>query len=139
MKELKEDLRVKDPNRRQVGGMHYGGGTYQHWDLMIDTIGPGYLVGCATKYLARAKNPLQDTDKAIHYIEKLESLYAPGGKLYGQLPPARSRAGWYAYCKENCPTQAQQDIFLLLLGYTTLEEVRTAKRLTMAYRNALTR
>jgi len=121
---------VRNPNLRQVGGDHYGGSQYQHWDLMVDLVGPGYLVGCATKYLARTKEPRKDLEKAVHYIEKLISLYTPGGLLDGHLPGPRSRHGWTQYCKENHPTQAVQDVTLLLLGYTTLEELYTAKRLT---------
>ena len=68
---------MRDPNEVQVGGTHYKT-AYQHWDFMADiTRSPEYYVGCATKYLVRwrGKNGLQDLEKAVHYIEKLCSLY----------------------------------------------------------------
>jgi hypothetical protein len=58
-------------NDTQVGGSHYKT-KYEHWDFVLDT-GMGYLQGCATKYVARArkKNGLEDLNKALHYIDKL--------------------------------------------------------------------
>lgn len=68
-------------NQRQVGGSHYAAGV-QHWDL-IERGGMGYLEGCATKYVTRArkKNGLQDVRKAIHYVEKLLELHDEGVRL----------------------------------------------------------
>lgn len=62
---------AEGPNARQVGGAHYAS-ELQHWDV-IEDYGIGYLEGCASKYVTRArkKNGLQDVDKAIHYVEKL--------------------------------------------------------------------
>ena len=59
-------------NGYQVDGSHYQTG-YQHWDFVIDT-GIHYLLGCATKYVARwrDKNPLVDLNKAAHYLLKAE-------------------------------------------------------------------
>ncbi|QYW02149.1 hypothetical protein CPT_Sonora_046 [Stenotrophomonas phage Sonora] len=75
-------------NDIQVGGNHYArGGSVQHWDLISKNFGPSYLVGCATKYLARwrQKAGVQDLRKALHYVQKLqegvaEGLFAPLGK-----------------------------------------------------------
>lgn len=63
-------------NDRQVGGTHYNKEGEQHWDRIYRLYGPGYFVGCATKYLERYrdKNGAQDLDKAIHFIEKLKEL-----------------------------------------------------------------
>lgn len=57
-------------NDRQVGGKHYLK-EYQHWDMVIDTDMP-YVLGCATKYVARwkDKNGTEDLLKSIHYLEK---------------------------------------------------------------------
>lgn len=57
-------------NEMQVGGTHYQG-DYQHWDMVVDTRMP-YLLGCATKYIARykKKHGSEDLRKAIHYIDK---------------------------------------------------------------------
>ncbi len=68
-------------NSRQVGGSHYAAGL-QHWDL-IERGGMGYLEGCATKYVTRArkKNGLQDVRKAQHYVQKLLELHIEGVRL----------------------------------------------------------
>ena len=77
-------------NQTQVGGDHYRSDGIQHWDLITDNYGPTYLLGCATKYLARhrKKNGKQDLEKAEHYLRKLsEKLQEPGCSLeiYGRI------------------------------------------------------
>jgi hypothetical protein len=72
---------MTDPNSRQVAGDHYRKMTYQHWDWVVDVNLP-YLLGCATKYVARwrQKNGAQDLEKAIHFLEKAQErgvLYHP--------------------------------------------------------------
>lgn len=59
-------------NDIQIGGNHYKI-EYQHWDFVCDT-NLHYLLGCATKYIARyeEKNGVEDLRKAIHYISKAE-------------------------------------------------------------------
>lgn len=61
-----------ETNDYQIGGDHYQG-DYQHWDFVCD-LNLHYLLGCATKYVARwrKKNGLQDLRKAAHYIAKAE-------------------------------------------------------------------
>jgi len=64
---------MNNPNNRQVAGNHYTKSEYQHWDFITEN-GLCYLVGCATKYIARWRKkgqPLDDLQKAIHYTEKL--------------------------------------------------------------------
>lgn len=58
-------------NDRQVGGSHYGGGTQQHWDMVVQHE-LDYFQGQITKYVMRwkAKNGLQDLEKAQHFLEK---------------------------------------------------------------------
>jgi hypothetical protein len=59
-------------NDKQVGGDHYAGST-QHWDIVYSVFNGDYLVGNATKYLARLGkkgDPIEDIDKAIHYLMK---------------------------------------------------------------------
>lgn len=100
-------------NDRQVGGAHYQGHEYQHWDWVCD-IGLNYLLACATKYVARwrDKNGMQDLQKAMHYLAKAEErgIFAPGspgvGRSYtddfiqktarfaGQLPSAECAVVW---------------------------------------------
>lgn len=55
---------------KQVGGEHYSGTEYQHWDMVVDT-DMNYLQACATKYLLREKeNRYQDLDKALSFVKK---------------------------------------------------------------------
>lgn len=62
-------------NDRQIGGCHYAG-EVQHWDIVYSVFGGDYLIGNATKYLARLgkkggpEKTLEDLDKAIHYLQK---------------------------------------------------------------------
>ena len=69
-------------NNKQIGGEHYkkhGVSGEQHWDRQYRLFGPGYFIGCATKYIERYKdkNGKQDLEKAIHFIEKLIELEYP--------------------------------------------------------------
>ena len=61
----------------ELGGDHYRS-EFQHWDL-IEQNGIGYLEGCASKYVTRwrKKNGVQDLEKALHYVEKLQELHNP--------------------------------------------------------------
>lgn len=74
-------------NDKQIGGTHYrvvpG---EQHWDRIYRMFGPGYLIGCATKYIERHKHKggRQDLEKAVHYIEKLIELQYPETDVVGQ-------------------------------------------------------
>lgn len=73
-----------EPNDIQIGGDHYRK-EYQHWDLVCDTNMP-YLLGCATKYIARhhGKNGIEDLRKSIHYVQKAEDrgVYMPTNKRW---------------------------------------------------------
>jgi len=63
-------------NDKQVGGTHYKTNSVQHWDIVYTVFGGDYLVGNATKYLARLgkkgdlNKSIEDIEKAIHYLEK---------------------------------------------------------------------
>ena len=78
-------------NDRQIGGDHYkkaGKTGEEHWDRQYRLFGPGYFVGCATKYIERYrdKNGKADLEKALHFIEKLIELEYPNtGSM--ELPP----------------------------------------------------
>ena len=63
-------------NDHQVGGTHYRTNGEQHWDRVYRMFGPGYFIGCITKYVERyqGKNGLEDLHKARHFIEKLIEL-----------------------------------------------------------------
>lgn len=64
---------MSEVNAVQVGGSHYKGTTFQHWDFVQSTLSGRYLEGNITKYLSRwrNKNGLQDLQKARHYLTKL--------------------------------------------------------------------
>lgn len=74
-------------NETQHGGTHYRTkeGGVQHWDYCVGVNVP-YLEAAASKYLTRwrKKNGLQDTQKALHYMEKRLESYDKGvGVLKG--------------------------------------------------------
>jgi hypothetical protein len=78
-------------NDRQVGGAHYGGGAYQHWDYVCDTR-MHYLPATASKYVCRwrLKDGKKDLEKSLHYIDKAEErgitgCSAPPMKFFWQL------------------------------------------------------
>lgn len=64
---------MSNANERQIGGNHYGGTEYQHWDWVTDIRLP-YLSGVGSKYAFRWRNKdgIQDLEKALHYIDKAE-------------------------------------------------------------------
>lgn len=124
-----------NPNDRQVGGDHYREHSvdYQHWDLMIDCFGPDYLIGVATKYLARYRESgkgRMDLEKSVHYQEKLISLCVPGGKLAHSLPTERAIPNFARFASEHKLSRDMVQIFHLLLGYTSVAELFLAKKLT---------
>lgn len=103
-------------NSKQIGGSHYAkGGEYQHWDLITDNFGPGYLIGCATKYLTRwkDKNGKQDLQKALHYIEKLQEKVLLG-EAY---PPAVSPIGVMEFLAGNITTGEEAEAIRLLMEW----------------------
>lgn len=64
-------------NERQVGGNHYRTPEgIQHWDLVYMIFGGDYLLGNASKYMARIlkkgdiNKSIEDLDKAMHYLAK---------------------------------------------------------------------
>lgn len=69
---------MSEANKRQIGGSHYKSkdGGEEHWDRVWRLYGPGYFVGCITKYVERYqdKNGVQDLEKAAHFLQKLIEL-----------------------------------------------------------------
>jgi len=63
--------RTDSANDRQVGGAHYGGTGFQHWDLVV-LFDLDYFQGQVTKYVLRwnKKNGVEDLKKAQHFLEK---------------------------------------------------------------------
>lgn len=109
-------------NDRQVGGSHYKRGGEEHWDRVWRLWGPGYFIGCITKYVERyrEKNGIQDLEKAAHFLEKLIELetaalnppVVPTGYIVarrGTINPT----GWTAFVFEG----AGADGFLMKCKY----------------------
>lgn len=70
-------------NDKQIGGHHYKTEcAIQHWDVVYVIFGGDYLIGNATKYLARVGKKggpdkwVEDIDKAIHYLQKKREMLA---------------------------------------------------------------
>jgi hypothetical protein len=70
---------VKKAQVAQVGGGHYGGLEFQHWDLACLN-GWCYPLAAATKYLYRheRKAGVEDLKKAISYIDFMQEAWPPG-------------------------------------------------------------
>lgn len=73
---------MSNANAIQIGGTHYSGGSYQHWDLSTD-LRLRHLEGAATKYLSRFGNKAgesayKDLSKTRHYVVKLIEVYNEG-------------------------------------------------------------
>jgi hypothetical protein len=104
-------------NEKQIGGDHYKGAAFQHWDWVAAN-GLGYFEGQITKYLCRwqAKNGLEDLRKSLHYTEKLIELLQhgvlpfPKPRVVKQLPAMTALYGL---------TEAETEIFRLTAEYAT--------------------
>jgi len=86
-------------NDRQVGGFHYQTNGEQHWDRVYRMFGPGYFIGCITKYVERyqSKNGYEDLLKAQHFLEKLIEL--EGMKPKKEADPAEPTG--YGYVNQD--------------------------------------
>jgi hypothetical protein len=97
-------------NQRQVGGDHYKTGGLEHWDLF----GVEYLVGCATKYIARWRKkgtPMLDLEKGLHYAEKIKERRFQGTNVDDERLDA-----WIRNAKIDWPEATI--IRMLMLGRT---------------------
>lgn len=110
-------------NARQVGGKHYES-ELQHWDV-IERYGIGYLEGCSSKYVTRArkKNGLQDVEKCEHYIEKLIEMNSTFGRgPRGSVPEEVV----LQFIQLNKLDHLEGAICLLLLTWSDVEELKRA-------------
>lgn len=73
-------MKPNDPGR-QVGGSHYGGTEFQHWDW-VELNGLGYQEAMISRYVLRwrKKDGIKDLDKAIHHTEKLIEQFTTIGR-----------------------------------------------------------
>lgn len=92
-------------NEKQIGGRHYKT-NYQHWDFIRD-VGLDYLEAQVVKYVTRykLKNGIQDLEKAMHFLEKLEAERA---KAVEHTLPEYSHA--------NSLSNAQEDVVSLVMS-----------------------
>lgn len=73
-------MKPNDPGR-QIGGGHYGGTEFQHWDW-VELNELGYQEGQISRYVLRwrKKEGVKDLDKAIHHTEKLIEQFTTIGR-----------------------------------------------------------
>jgi hypothetical protein len=111
-------------NEQQVGGSHYGGASWQHWDFCVEN-DLRYLEGTITKYVARWKDKAgrQDLEKALHYAEK---LYEVNNTFWGRLGFLRNRP-------KRIPTVRGLDEMTSLYRLNATE--REIFRLAVEYKN----
>lgn len=121
------------PNSSQIGGQHYRlNPAYQHWDLVVDT-NMGYFEGQITKYVTRwrRKNGVQDLKKAIHYINKLISLYEDErlrivNRLRDISTPEKLEK-FYNFCSDQKLSRAEVIIFERIVFYTHVDDLKMAR------------
>lgn len=104
-------------NDKQIGGTHYKK-SIEPWDA-IHSWDLGYFDGTAVKYLARwkAKNGVQDLEKAKHFIEKLIEIETSGTSSSENLFNYSHEMGndWSTPSKESTSITVEK---LLNLYYT---------------------
>lgn len=112
-------------NVTQVGGNHYKGTSYQHWDFVLLALSGRYLEGNITKYIARwrKKNGLQDLQKARHYLDKLIESFNDGTVL----PPLNRAVSAHQspsyFCDVNGIDVAERMIIIALSDWDSREDL----------------
>jgi hypothetical protein len=101
-------------NDRQVGGNHYGGTEYQHWDWAHEVKLHG-LAWTASKYVARhrRKNGAEDLGKALHYYDKAQELGVQGSTVF---LPIRMAALWRFVLENGLTTQEAMICYYIMEG-----------------------
>ena len=122
-------------NKKQIGGSHYKS-AYQHWDMVCDHNVP-YLEASCTKYVSRhkKKNGLQDIEKAIHFLEKIQERYRTHNRvLPGQRVPDEDVA---RFCDSNDVTGNSRRVCELVLTWDRPYHLLLAMEYLTAIRDAL--
>jgi len=119
---------VSNANAVQVGGGHYKGTTYQHWDFVLLALGGRYLEGNITKYIARwrKKNGLQDLQKARHYLDKLIEAFNDGTVLPPMNRAVSAHQSPAHFCDVNGIDVSERMIILALSDWTSREDLNRA-------------
>lgn len=111
-------------NDRQVGGDHYKtSGGKQHWDFF----GARYWLGCATKYVTRARfkgKCEEDLQKAIHYLDK--TLESSEGRTWHRT----SAFDIVKFADDKKLTPAETMVLYLSLNYDNFTMIDEAKQIT---------
>jgi hypothetical protein len=121
-------------NERQVGGAHYGGVDFQHWDWAV-TNNLGYLEGVLTKYISRwrRKAGRQDLEKAAHYADKLIEVHNQGWARLVNIIPERRKVRFVQGLDEMTSLYrlnfTEREIFRLAVEYKTLTDLRRVRAL----------
>ncbi len=123
-----------NPNERQVGGDHYRkvNAEYQHWDMAAQH-GLNYFTANATKYISRwrEKDGAKSIEKAIHYVDKLISLYQ---KQIGQYRwdfhiAGEATSKFYKWCELMHFTALETTIMELAVMYANQDDLLRMRRL----------
>lgn len=111
-------------NERQVGGSHYKGSGYQHWDMAADA-DLRHQEAAASKYLARwdlKGLPVQDLEKTIHYVEKLIELVLEGRRNAQQRAPT-ARETMQFYCDSNGFSGPKRTALFVLVTWRNVRDL----------------
>ena len=116
---------------KQVGGSHYGGVEFQHWDFVLQT-GQDYLSAVATKYLCRwrQKNGISDVLKSISYVDKIIGGFARG-ELTWPLPINHEMAHllWPKYLETYPLDRLEKNATWLLIFGANVHDLLEAKKI----------
>lgn len=119
------------PNDRQIGGQHYReiDSEYQHWDLVVD-FDMCYFTGNLTKYVVRwrKKNGVRDLEKAMHYLDKLISLYSEGRRQFENsnlTAPPLSKL--YKFCEQHGLSFAETEVVAMAATYCTAADLHVLR------------
>lgn len=120
---------MNEVNVTQVGGSHYKGTTYQHWDFVQAVLGGRYLEGNITKYVTRhrKKNGLEDLRKARHYLTKLMDEHNVGNVtplMHNHRLPPHQRVDHF--CDVNGIDINERNFIVLISNWHSRADLRTA-------------
>lgn len=117
---------MNTPNERQVGGTHYKT-IYEHWDFTTDVLGGRYLEGCITKYATRWRKkgkPVQDLEKAQHFLDKLRAEFIRG-RVHAPSLPSTVDALIHVqrFAEANQLWHAESEVCRVLSQWTTIADL----------------
>lgn len=109
----------------QVGGTHYKA-EYQHWDWVEET-GMGYLESCASKYLVRwrEKGGVQDLEKSLSYVKKLQDLQQFHGRTNRTKPEVPLFVCFEKFKEANNLPPEETACCVLLMVWSTADALRS--------------